>query len=120
MELLGLGRALERGGLRPAGGYGEVHGVEIAGTDLALMLHRRIAVGLGREFCLLDLAVAGHAALAEGARELEARIVEAVEARERDELVLVAHGTDRLLEGLDLMGLQVGAPVKARRAVVGE
>src|SRR5215472_6103543 len=120
MELLGFGRALEGGGLRLAAGDREVYGVEIAGAHFALVLDGGVTVALGRELRLLQLAVPGHAARAEGAGELEARVVEAVEAGKRDELVLVAHGADRFLEGLDLPGLQIGAPVEARRAVVGE
>src|SRR5215472_4843083 len=113
MKLLGFGRARERGGLRSPAGDREVDGVEIAGTDLALVLDGGVAVLLGGEFRLLQLAVAGHATRAERAGELEARIIEAVEARQRDELVLVTHRGDRLLEGLDLLRLQVGAPVEA-------
>src|SRR5690348_72877 len=116
VELLGFGRALERGGLRLSAGDREIDRVEITSADLALVLDRGVAVPLGRELGLLQLAISRHAALAEGASKLEARIVEAVEARQRDELVLVAHGRDRFLEVLDLLGLQIGAPVEARRA----
>src|SRR5260370_4281021 len=120
MELLGFGRALERGGLGVSAGDREIARVEVAGADLALVLDRGVAVPLGRELGLLQLAISSHAALAEGAGEVEARIIEAVEARQRDELVFVAHGRDRSLEGLDLLRLKIGAPVEAGRAVVGE
>src|ERR1700740_140745 len=81
MELLGFGRALERRGLRLSAGDREIDRVEVAGPDLALVLDRGVAVPLSRELGLLQLAITGHAALAESAGKLEARIIEAVKAR---------------------------------------
>lgn len=47
-------------------------------------------------------------------------MVERVEASERHELELVAHGADLLLERGDLGLVHRAAPVERRRAVVGE
>src|SRR5262249_58571065 len=52
--------------------------------------------------------------------ELEHAVIEAVEARQRDELELVAHGGELALEARDGGVVEMGAPVERRRAVVGQ
>ena len=53
-------------------------------------------------------------------RELEHRLVEGVEAGERDELEPVAHLAELPLEALDRVLVEVAPPVEGGRAVVGE
>src|ERR671910_405095 len=65
-------------------------GVEVAGADLALVARGRVAVLLELELMLLDAHVGGHSLFDIPARQLEHCRVQRVEARERDELELVA------------------------------
>src|SRR5579862_3126952 len=89
-ELLVFGRALEGRGRRVAlDGRGDR--IEVAGADLALMLHCREALGRGRELRFLKLHEGGHAVSRITMGEMEHRVVQAVESGQRDELELVAH-----------------------------
>ena len=94
--------------------------VEVAGADLALVARRRVAALLEVELPLLELDVGGHAARRVAVCELEHRLVERVEAGQRDELELVAELAQLVLEARDLPLLEVAAPVERGRAVVGE
>ena len=58
--------------------------------------------------------------IAVAARKLEHAVVQAVEARERDELELVAHGAELALEAGNGPLVDVAPPVERGRAVVGE
>ena len=64
--------------------------LEVARADLVLVLDGRVAVVLVGELGLLQVGVGGHAVLAVAAGELEHRVVERVEAGQRDELERVA------------------------------
>src|SRR3954462_1318130 len=69
LRRLGAGRQRRGAGLAAAGRGGD--GVEVADAHLALVAHRGEALGLRREFCLLQLAVRAHAAVLVAARQLE-------------------------------------------------
>src|SRR5262249_9634489 len=90
------------------------------GADLALVARRGIAARFGGELGFLQLAIGAHAAHGVVTRQLEHAVIEAVEARERDELVLVTHGAKLTLEARDRRLVAIGAPVERGRAVVGE
>src|SRR5262249_20525387 len=120
LELRVLGRVGERGRGCGSGRDREADQVEIAGADLALMARRGVAARFGGELGLLQLAVGAHATRGIVARKLIYAVIEAVEARERHELVLVAHGAELALEARDGRLVDVGAPVERGRAVVGE
>src|SRR5688572_1689794 len=100
-ELLVLGRAVQRGRGRLAGLDHLRHVVEVAGAHLALVLDGGEATLGGREFLLLQLDERGHALARVAVREVEHAVVERVEAGERDELELVAHGAQLALEFRD-------------------
>src|SRR5439155_10699038 len=119
-ELVGLGRALERErrGLPPADRLR--HEIEPPRSNLTLMLARRVAGRLEREFALLQAHVRRHALVGEAFRQLEHPHIEGVEPRERDELEAVAHGAELLLERGDLLVVEPLLPVERGRAVVGE
>src|SRR5207245_9842029 len=102
------------------GGHGLRDAVEVAGADLPLVAGRRVAVALERELVLLQPDIRAHAFRSVAPRQLEHRLVEGVEAGERDELEAVAEPAERRLEGGDLVVAQMPAPVERRRAVVGE
>src|SRR5690242_20319254 len=90
VELRGFGRFLEGNGRAAAARDGAGDRVEIAGADLALVAGRGVARRLARELGLLQLRISRHAAVAVFGRELEHRMIEAVEAGEGHELELVA------------------------------
>ncbi len=120
VELGFLGRAGQRGGRALAAAHEVRHVVEVAGADLVLVLGRRVAHRLRGELALLQLRVGGHAALVVLRGEHERAVVEHVEAREGDELELVAHRAELTLELGDRRLVEVLLPVEARAAVVGE
>ena len=120
VELLFLGRTLERGRRRLALLDRLRHRVEIAGADFALVLDGREAAIGGGEFLLLKLDECAHLVSRVVVREIEHRIVERVEAGERDELEPVAVAGDLALELRDRRVVEVLLPVERRRAVVGE
>src|SRR5690606_4129984 len=120
LELLLLGRALERDGGRLAALDDLGHRVEVAGTDLALVLDRGEALPRRLEFGLLELDERAHLPAGVTVGELEHRVVERVEAGQGDELEAVAHRRKLLLEAGDGGVVEVGLPVEARRAVVGQ
>ncbi len=119
VELGLLGRALERERLA-VGRDGLRDEVEVAGADLVLVPRGRVAELLELELVLLQPHVRRHLLLGVAAGELEHRRVERVEAGERDEEEAVAPLAERVLEGRDLVVVEVLAPVEGRRAVVGE
>src|SRR6185503_16313465 len=93
-----LGGAVQRGGRSVSAGDDLRDAVEVAGADLALVLDRGEALLRRSEFLLLQLDEGAHAAARVAVGELEHRIVERVEAGERDELELVAHRAQLALE----------------------
>ena len=93
-------------------------GVEIAGADLALMLDRSEALRHCREFGFLQLDKCGHLVVRITVRQVEHRVVEAVEPGKRDELELVAHRAKLPLEPCHSRIVEVLLPVERRRAVV--
>lgn len=94
------------------------HRVEVAGADLALVLDRGEAL-VGRfELGLLQFDERAHLRAGIAVREVEHRVVQRVEAGQRDELELVAHRAEFLLELRDRRVVEVLLPVERRRAVV--
>lgn len=63
-----------------AGRHHLLHGVEVAGAHKSLVLYGLVAVLLQRKFALLQLGIAGHAALAVGLRQLKHAGIERVKA----------------------------------------
>src|SRR5207244_11645053 len=121
LELLGFGRAVERGGGCLAVADHARQLVEPAGSDEGLVLHGAVAVGpLGLELAVLKPGVGGHAALAVLARQLEHDAVERVEAGRGHALEGVAHLAERILEARDGRRVERPGPVERGRAVVGE
>src|ERR1700719_3054409 len=118
VELLLFGTAGEGGNRGGPGAHRLSDRIEIAGTDLALVLGGAVAGGLGRELRLLQCHVRGHLLRLVIARQLEHREVQRVEAGERDELEAVAHGGQLALESGDLRIIELALPVEGRRAVV--
>ena len=72
--------------------------VEVARPDELLVRDGAVAGFLRREFFLLELRVGSHAGLGVSARKMEHGHVERMEASERNELKLVAHLAEFLLE----------------------
>src|SRR6266403_587387 len=97
-ELLRFRAALERRNRGVAAAHRLSHIVEIARADFALMFRCRVALVLGGEFRLLERDVRAHLLRLVAPGELEHRVVERMEARERDELEPVAHGGELALE----------------------
>src|SRR6185436_8616493 len=91
-ELLVLRRTVQRRGRGLAAGHDLGQLVEVAGADLALVLDRGEPLLGGGELLLLQLDEGAHVVARIAVRQLEHRIVESMEAGERDELELVAHG----------------------------
>jgi hypothetical protein len=118
-ELLVFGRALQRGG-RGLALDGGGHRVEVAGADLALVLHRGEAALGGGEFLLLQLDEGAHVVARVAVGQVEHAVVQAVEAGQRDELELVAHRAQLALELGDGGVVEVLLPVEGRAAVVGQ
>src|SRR5512132_2879498 len=100
-ELLVLGRTLEGRGRRLAALHGLRDRVEVAGAHFALVLDRREALPARREPPFLKPDEGGHVVPRIAVRQVEHRMVEAVEARERDELKLVTYRTECALEARD-------------------
>src|SRR4029453_19551423 len=94
--------------------------VEVARADLALVLPPGEALFSGGEVLLLQLDERAHVVARVAVGELEHGVVEGVEAREGDELELVAHRAEIALEFRDGGVVEVALPVERRRAVVGE
>src|SRR5580658_4001193 len=120
LELLLLGTAGERGDRGSSAAHRLRDGIEVAGADLALVLGGRVAGSLRGELRLLQRHVRGHLLRLVAARQLEHRVVERVEAGERDELEAIAHGGELALELRDGRIVELSLPVEGRRAVVGE
>ena len=101
-----------------------IHGggdlVEVAGTDLALVLGGGVPALLGGELALLQLDVGAHLVARVAVGQVEHRVVQRVEAGQRDELELEPHGAQLLLELGDGGVVEVLLPVERRRAVVGQ
>src|SRR6201993_215716 len=118
VELTLFGRAGQSGGRR-----GRVHrggdAVEVTGTDLTLVLGRGVTPLLGGELALLQLDVGAHLVAGIAVGQVEHRVVERVEAGQRDELELESHCAELFLEPSDGRVVEVLAPVERRRAVVG-
>src|SRR6185437_14391615 len=93
-------------------------GVEVAGADFALVLHRGEAALAGGKLLLLQLDEGAHLAAGVAVGQVEHAVVEAVETGQGDELELVAHRAQFLLEAGDGGVVQVLLPVEAGRAVV--
>src|SRR6202023_4428163 len=90
VELTFFGRARERGGRRRRGdGCGDP--VEVTGTDLALVLGGGVTALLGSELALLQLDVGAHLVAGVAVGQLEHRVVQCVETRQRDGLELESH-----------------------------
>src|ERR1700735_3542830 len=119
VELTLFGRAGQRGRRRRRVDGGR-DPVEVTGTDLALVLGRGVTALLGRELALLQLDVCAHLVTCIAVGQIEHRVVQRVEAGQRDELELEAHRAELLLEPCDRRVVQVLAPVERRGAVVGE
>ena len=119
MELTLFGGAGQRGGRRRRVDRGG-DPVEVTGTDLALVLGRGVATLLGGELALLQLDVGAHLVAGVAVGQIEHRVVQRVEAGQRDELELEAHCAKLLLELRDGGVVEVLAPVERRRAVVGQ
>src|ERR1700684_3951343 len=100
VELTLFCRAGQRGRRR-----GRVDGgrdpVEVTGTDLALVLGSGVTALLGRELALLQLDVVTHLVAGIAVGQIEHRVVQGVEAGQRDELELEAHRAEFLLEPRD-------------------
>ena len=119
VELRFLGRALHRRHRRLARRDRLRHGVEVAGADFALVLRRReAAFSAANSAPAADVRASSASRVA--ARQLEHRVVERVEAGQRDELELVAHRAELALELRDRRVVEVLLPVERRRAVVRE
>src|SRR5437016_11968057 len=84
------------------------------------MPRRRVAELLELELVLLQPHVRRHLLRGVAAGEVEHRRVERVEAGERDEEEAVAPLAERVLEGRDLVVVEMLAPVEGWRAVVRE
>src|SRR5439155_3840736 len=89
------------------------------GADLALVPRRRVPVLLQLELALLHANVSRHSFGRVPPSELEHRLAQRVEARQRDELALVAELGEPLLEARDLTVVEMSPPVEGGRAVVG-
>src|SRR5581483_3394396 len=120
MELLLLRGAVQRGERGMLAGDDLRHLVEVAGADLALVLDRGEAQLLRREFELLQFHERRHVVVGVAVRQHEHAVVQRMEAGQRDELELVAHRAQLLLELGDGGVVQVLHPVEGRRTVVGE
>ncbi len=84
------------------------------------MLDRGEALGRCGEFGLLQLDEGAHLVAGIAVGQVEHRIVQRVETGQGDELELVAHGAQFLLELGDGGIVEVLLPVEGRRAVVGQ
>src|SRR3954470_4925651 len=111
-ELLVFGRAMQGSGGSVAAGHDLRDLVEVAGADLALVLDRGEAFLRGGELFLLQLDEGAHVVARVAVRELEHRVVERVEAGQRDELELVAHRAELALELGDGGVVEVALPVE--------
>src|SRR3546814_17111985 len=91
---------------------------DVCSSDL--VARRGVARGFAGEFGLLELGISGHPAILIATRQLEHAVVELVEARERDELEFVSHRAQLALELGDVVAIEIGFPIEARRTIVGE
>ena len=86
--------------------------IKITGSHFALMFDGSEAL-LGRgEFGLLQFHECTHLAVRISIRQFEHRVVQAMEAGQRDELVLVAHRFELVLEARDRPIVQIFLPVE--------
>src|SRR5713226_1716941 len=120
VKLLGLGGASQRGDERIAAGNYLGNFVEVPGADKALVRDGAVAEFLRGEFFLLKFRVRRHACLRVAAREMEHGHVERMEPRQRDELELVPHFAQYLLEAGDSDVVELFLPVKRGRTVVSQ
>ena len=88
--------------------------VEVAGADFLLVADERVAVFRCGEFRFLQLDVRGHLPLNVSLRQLEHVEPHRVDAGERDELELVAHRRELLLELRDRLVVEIRLPVERR------
>src|SRR6266852_6928 len=98
MELRYLGRSGQRGRRRFAASDDLGYLVKVARADLALVFGGSVAVVFERELSLLQFGVGGHAVLAVALCQFEHAVIEGVEACQRDELELIAHLRQLMLE----------------------
>src|SRR4029077_762822 len=71
-------------------------------------------------FCLLQIRICRHAAMAIPAFEFEHRIIQCVEAGKRDKLEFVTHRAQLALESGDGRAIEFALPIEGRRTIVGE
>src|SRR5215213_6707685 len=116
VELALFGRTRQRGGRRRRVDRGG-DPVEVTGTNLALVLGCGVTALLGREFALLQLDVGAHLVAGVPVGQIEHRVVEGMEAGQRDELELEAHRPELLLELRDRRVVQVLLPRSEERRV---
>src|SRR2546427_8915520 len=120
-ELLAFGRAGKGRGRGLSGGDGLRYLVEVAGANELLVLDGAIpSLFFHPEFGLLHLRVGAHAVIAVGAGQLKHAQVQGVEAGQSDELELVAHLAQFLLEVGNGRVVEFLLPIERRRAVVGQ
>src|SRR6516165_9016964 len=117
VELALFGGTGQRGGRRVGVDRGG-DAVEVTGTDLALVLGGGVATLLGFELTLLQLDIGAHLVAGVAVGQIEHRVVQRVEAGQRDELELESHCGKLLLELRDGAVVEVPFPVERRRAVV--
>jgi len=98
VELLFLGRAGQRSHRRCATLDHGGHVIEVTGTHFLLVRHEGVAFAGVSEFLLLQLHVGGHVVAGVVVRQVEHAVPHVVDARQGDELVLVAHGRQLALE----------------------
>src|SRR3954454_25058393 len=113
MELVFFRGAFQRGDRGLSAGDDLCHFVEVSSADEALVFDRAVSsLALLRKLALLQFAVRSHAAIAIAKREFVGRKVQRVEAGERDELKLVSHRAEFLLEPGDGFVIELLLPVE--------
>src|SRR5258706_3723669 len=121
LELVLLGRVLERRRRALAAADHLRNLVEVTRADERLVLHRRVTLPrLGRELAVLERGVRRHAGLAVAVRQLEHAQVQRMESGQGDELEGIAVAAERLLEARQSRRVQMLRPVERGRAAVGE
>src|SRR5689334_22067483 len=105
---------MQRGGGGMTALHRRAHGVEVARSHLPLVLDGGEAFRCRRELRFLELDERLHVVARIAVREVEHRVVEAVESGERDELESIAHGAELALEAPDRRVVEILAPVERR------